>query len=127
MTIAINFSNPPIAWDYKPIPKSEGILLPKNFEEGEREKLCVSARNHTRNYFWIPNYISLSFEESKANAREHGFKGDFLIERGRAAVELELFKKYGGIFQQLFIDAEYGGLFPERPKDYSFTEVREYR
>ena len=126
MSIAIFFSNP-IAWDYKPIPKSDGIYLPKEFVEGEREKLCVSARNHTRNYFWIPNYVSLSAKDSVSNARKHGFKGDFLIERAKAAKELELFKNYGGIFQQLLIEAEYGGVFPERPKDYSFTELREYR
>ena len=125
MSIAIYFSEP-TAWDHKPIPKSDGILLPKHFVEGEREKLCVSARNHTRNYFWIPNYSSLSFKEAKANAREHGFKGDFLLERGQGAVEIELFKKYGGIFQQLLLDAEFGGVFPERPKDYPFGEAKDF-
>ncbi len=108
--------------DFKPIPRADRILLPNEFAPEDRKLLCAAARSFTRNKAFIGSAVCLTPNQAKANARAHGFKGKFLKDRIRAAESMALFIKYGGIIQQLLLDAEFGGKMPTPYKWLQFLD-----
>ena len=108
--------------DFKPIPRADRILLPNEFAPEDRKLLCAAARSFTRNKAFIGSAVCLTPNQAKANARAHGFKGKFLKDRIRAAESMALFIKYGGIIQQLLLDAEFGGKMPVPFKCFDYID-----
>ena len=110
--------------DFRPIPRADRVLLPNEFAPEDRKLLCAAARSFTRNKAFIGNAVCLTPDQAKANARAHGFKGKFLKDRVRAAESMALFIKYGGIIQQLLLDAEFGGKIPTDFRYYEYIEEK---
>ena len=113
---------PLIEDDYRPIPKSDSVLLPKEFAPEDRKLLCAAARSFTRNKAFIGNAVCLTPDQAKANARAVGFKGKDLNDRVKASNETSLFLKFGAIMQQLLLDDEFGGKMPTPYKWLEFLD-----
>ena len=82
---------PLIEDDYRPIPKSDTVLLPKEFAPEDRKLLCAAVRSFTRKNAFIGNAICLSPAKAVANARADGFKGKDLKDRVKTSNETSLF------------------------------------
>ncbi|MFL2879697.1 MAG: hypothetical protein ACJZ8C_00025 [Prochlorococcus marinus subsp. pastoris] len=122
MTHMVPLFYPLIEDDYRPIPKSDTVLLPKEFAPEDRKLLCAAARSFTRNKAFIGNAVCLTPDQAKANARAAGFKGKDLKDRIKASNETSLFLKFGAIMQQLLLDAEFEGKMPAPCKWLEFMD-----
>ena len=122
MTHMVPLFYPLIEDDFRPIPKSDSVLLPKEFAPEDRKLLCAAARSFTRNKAFIGNAVCLTPDQAKANARAAGFKGKDLNDRVKASNESALFIKFGGIIQQLLLDAEFGGKMPTPFKCFDYID-----
>ena len=115
---------PLIEDDYRPIPKADRVLnvLPNEFAPEDRILLPAVARSFTRNKAFIGNAVCLTPDQAKANARAAGFQGKDLRDRIKASIESSLFIKFGGMIQQLLLDAEFGGKMPAPFKCFDYID-----
>ena len=115
---------PLIEDDYRPIPKANRVLnvLPNEFAPEDKILLPAAVRSFTRNKAFIGNAVCLTPDQAKANARAAGFQGKDLRDRIKASIESSLFIKFGGMIQQLLLDAEFGGKMPAPFKCFDYID-----